>query len=98
MMMVMRAMMIIMMIWMIMVIANFLKFCFITTNTSIHTMMMVMMIMIKMIWMVMVIANVSIILFNYHQHWHTHHDDGYDDLDDNGDCKFSKILFYYHQY
>ena len=65
-----------------MVIANFLKFCFITTNTSIHTMMMVMMIMMKIIWMMMVIANVSIILFNYHRHWHTHQDirdDGYDD-------------------
>ena len=60
----------------------FLKFCLITINTSIHTMMMVMMIMMKMIWMMMVIANVSMILFNCHQHWHTHHDirdDGYDD-------------------
>lgn len=43
--------------------------------------------------MVMVIANFSKILFNYHQHLHTHHDDGYDghdeedDLDDDGDCK-----------
>ena len=29
-------------------------------------------------------ANVSQILFNFHQHWHTHHGDGhdYDDLDD----------------
>ena len=44
-----------------------------------------------MIWMIIVIANVSKILFDYHQHWHTHHDDDHDDheddLDDYGDCK-----------
>lgn len=50
----------------------------------------------------MVIANVSIILFNYHQHWHTHHDirdDGYDDLDDYSDCfdaNVSRYLLNYH--
>ena len=58
-------------------------------------MLMVMraMMIIMMIWMMMVIANVSIILFNYHRHWHTHHDirdDGYDDhegdLGDDSNC------------